>query len=112
MNWSRIFFGNWEAAVGFAALGWATAGLLLLSGRSSKYVMLPAYFALMQVSCSKGYVVVSSGMTSLGTWQQQREGDSIWGVTTLLGLCLMVDGGALARPLTVLLHNCILHTKF
>lgn len=50
MKLTNIFFGNWEAVLGCAVLGWATAGFLLLSGRSSKYVMLPAYFALMQVS--------------------------------------------------------------
>lgn len=98
MNWSKIFFGNWEAAVGFAALGWATAGLLLLSGRSSKYVMLPAYFALMQVSYSRRFMVMSSAGITLRIIQQQKTADIIWGVTTLCRLCLMVADETLSRP--------------
>jgi hypothetical protein len=50
MNLAKFVLGNWEATLVSALLGWLTAGFLLLSGRSSKYVMLPAYFALLQVS--------------------------------------------------------------
>jgi hypothetical protein len=31
-------------------VGWATAATLLWMGRSPKYVLLPAYFAAMEVS--------------------------------------------------------------
>ena len=46
---------SWEATLLLAALGWLTAGMLMLTGRSSKYVMLPAYFALMEVGAAAGF---------------------------------------------------------
>lgn len=51
MQLSRIFLGNWEAVLFSALVGWLTAGLLLLSRRSRKYLGFAAYFAIGQVSC-------------------------------------------------------------
>lgn len=41
---------TWEATLLLALIGWVTALYLLRTGRSSKYVMLPAYFAVIEVS--------------------------------------------------------------